>query len=167
MSGAPPEHFGLLPRLVIVFAIALTLTGVVLYGVSGEVIERVWYQLVARSDGPMSFRFVLQPTMAAIAAIHDGVKDERTAHRSYFWTFAVNRRERALMMREALTATARIILLGIVIDLAYQLLVLKRLYPAEAPIIALFLGLAPYLLIRGPATIIARRWRGDPSGEVR
>ncbi len=36
--------------------------------------------------GPMSFRFVLQPVMAAIAALHDGITDAR-AHRSpYLWS---------------------------------------------------------------------------------
>jgi hypothetical protein len=72
-----------------------------------------------------------------------------------------NPRERIEWLREGLNATARIILLGIVMDAIYQLIVLKRFYPVEALIIALLLAFVPYLLIRRPAARIARRWR-DP-----
>jgi hypothetical protein len=60
-------------------------------------------------------------------------------------------------LREGLNATARIILLGIVMDAMYQIIVLRRFYPGEAVIIALVLAFVPYLLIRGPAARIARR----------
>ena len=60
-------------------------------------------------------------------------------------------------LREGLNATARIILLGIVMDGMYQMIVLRRFYPGEAVIIALVLAFVPYLLIRGPAARIARR----------
>lgn len=167
MSDAPPGRFGLMPRLVIGLAISLIAAGALLYGVSGEVIERVWHQLLARPDEPMSFRFILQPSMAAIAAIHDGVRDEQAGRRFDVRTLAITSRHRATALRQALIATARIVFLGIVMDLIYQVLVLKTLYPAEAPIIAVLLGLVPYLVIRGPATIIARRWRGHASDGLR
>ena len=60
-------------------------------------------------------------------------------------------------LREGLNATARIILLGIVMDAMYQLIVLGRFYPGEAVIIALVLAFVPYLLIRGPAARFALR----------
>jgi len=36
---------------------------------------RVWHNLGARVTGPMSLRLLLQPTMAIIFAIRDGLKD--------------------------------------------------------------------------------------------
>ena len=34
-----------------------------------ETLARFWEELLSRPSGPMSFRFVLQPTMAALFAI--------------------------------------------------------------------------------------------------
>ena len=41
-------------------------------------LERMWTDLVARPSGPESFRFYLQPIMATIAALKDGISDART-----------------------------------------------------------------------------------------
>jgi hypothetical protein len=61
----------------------------------------------------MKFRFILQPSMAAIAAIHDGVKDAHARRAPYMLTVAENRQQRVERLNEGLTATARIILLGL------------------------------------------------------
>ena len=47
----------------------LIVAGVVWHGVSIATFERIWHDLVERPDAPMRFRFILQPLMAAIAAI--------------------------------------------------------------------------------------------------
>ena len=39
----------------------------------------------------MTFRFILQPVMAAVAALHDGIKDARLGRSPYFWTVAAQR----------------------------------------------------------------------------
>jgi hypothetical protein len=70
-----------------------------------------------------------------------------------------NPRERAQRLNEGLNATARIILLGLVMDMIYQAIVLGQFYPAEAVIVALLFAFIPYVIIRGPAARIARRWR--------
>jgi hypothetical protein len=61
-----------------------------------------------------------------------------------------NPRERIERLNEGLNATARIILLGLVMDVIYQIIVLKRFYPAEAVIVALLFAFVPYVIIRGP-----------------
>ena len=66
------------------------------------------------------------------------------------------------LLREGLNATARIILLGLVMDVIYQLIVLKTFYPNEALVIALLLAFVPYLIIRGLVFRVARsRIRGS------
>ena len=146
------QELGLLAKLVLVALIVLALAGLLLHGITVEVIVRLWHDLIERPDAPMRFRFILQPVMAAIVAIRDGLKDVRAGRKPYFWmAFGVTR------LREGLNATARIILLGIVMDAMYQMIVLRRFYPGEAVIIALVLAFVPYLLIRGPAARIARR----------
>ena len=124
--------------------------GVFWYGLSEEVRHRVWEQLIARPTGPMAFRFILQPIMAAIAALRDGINDAKSRR-----------------LYEGLISTARVILLGLCMDAIYQWIVLKTFYPAEAVIVAIALAFFPYVLLRGPITRIAR-WRLDAaSGESR
>ena len=104
----------------------------------------------------MTFRFILQPSMAAVAALHDGVKDARAGRSPFFWTVLSNSAKREGRLREGLISTARIILLGIAMDTIYQIIVLETFYPAEAAIIAIMLAFVPYALLRGPIERIAR-----------
>jgi hypothetical protein len=151
-----------MPKLVVMLGILLIAAGVLWHGLTVEVLERLWRNLLDAPSGPMSFRFILQPSMSATVAIHDSVK--RTGRSRL--TVAGNPRERMGRLRGELVATARIILLGIEMDVIYQLLVFETFYPAQALLIALLLAFIPYLLIRGPATLIARWWRGGVSAET-
>jgi hypothetical protein len=150
----------LLARLVIVLLIAFTAIGVFWYGFSEEVRHRVWHQLIERPTGPMAFRFILQPVMAAIAALRDGIDDAKLRRSPYFWTLLANPFERAARLHEGLISTARVILLGLCMDAIYQWIVLKTFYPGEAVIVAIALAFFPYLVLRGPIARIAR-WRLD------
>ena len=125
---------------------------------AGEVLNRLWQDILARPDGPMSFRFILQPTMATILAVRDGIKDARTGRSPYFWTVLHNKEKRAARLEEGLAATARILLLGVAMDVIYQIWVLGKLYPTEAAVIALGLAFLPYALIRGPVDRLAQWW---------
>jgi hypothetical protein len=173
VTDASPQALGLLPKVVIVLAILLIAAGLLWHGVTWETFPRAWRNLVGRESGPLSFRFILQPSMAAVAAIHDGLRDARTGRSPYFWTVvrfwtvARTRSERIERLREGLIATSRIILLGIAMDVIYQLLEFTTFYPVGALLIALLLAFVPYLLIRGLVTRIARRWRGGASGVIR
>ncbi|HSU04483.1 MAG TPA: hypothetical protein VLI93_02835 [Acetobacteraceae bacterium] len=155
MADAEAQQLGLLAKLVMVLAILLIVAGVLWHGVTVGTFQRIWHDLIDRPDGPMRFRFILQPSMAVIAAIHDGLKDVRTGRSPYFWTVLLRSQERIGRLREGLNATARIILLGLVMDVIYQVLVLKTFYPVEALIVALLLAFVPYLVLRG---LVVRVW---------
>jgi hypothetical protein len=120
--------------------------------------ERVWSNLLARPGDPGAFRFYLQPTMGAIVALRDGIKDARAGRPPYLWALLRLPAERTARLREGLLQTRRIILLGITMDTIYQLAVLKAFYPLELILIVLFLCFVPYLLLRGPFARIARSW---------
>jgi hypothetical protein len=167
MTDANPQELRFLPKLVVGLTALLIAAGLLRYTVAPERLQLIWRQLIEQPSGPMAFRFILQPSMAAIAAIRDGVKDARGGRSPYFWTIARNPRKRIGRLREGLTATARIILFALAMDLIYQLLVFKTFYPNEAVIVALVLAFVPYLLIRGPATRIVRWRRGGAPGEIR
>ena len=163
MTDPNTEKLGWLARLTLVCLILLIIGGVVWYGVTFAIIRRIWQQLIERPSEPMAFRFVLQPLMAAIAAFLHGRKDARLGRSPYFWTVVSSRQERVARLREGLNATARIIVLGLVMDSIYQLIILERFYPVEAVIVAVLLGFVPYVIIRGVVTRIVYRWRGSGS----
>ena len=121
-----------------------------------ELAQRFWTDLLARPDGPYAFRFVLQPTMAVIAALVDGIKDARAGRSPYFWTVVYDRELRAARLHEGIRATKRILLLGIAMELFYQLPRFKTLYVGEAVVIVFGLCFLPYLLMRGPVARIAK-----------
>jgi hypothetical protein len=107
----------------------------------------------------MTFRIILQPTMAALLAFRAGLKDARDGRPAFFWTVLTSRIYRADLMREGWAAIARVFFLAVIIDVIYQWIVLRWLYPGEAVITAIVLAVLPYVLIRGPVNRIARRWR--------
>ena len=106
MEQTPSKSQILLARLVIVLLIAFTAAGVFWYGFTEEVRHRVWEQLIERPGGPMTFRFILQPCMAAIAALRDGVNDARSGRRPYFWALLANPLEDSHRLYEGLISTA-------------------------------------------------------------
>jgi hypothetical protein len=168
MSDTPTKTQVMLARVAVGLLVAFALGGVAWYGVSGDVFRRIWQNLVDRPGGPMTFRFILQPVMATVAAVLDGLKDARTGRPAYLWTMLTNPETIGGRLREGLIATSRIILLGIGMDVTYQLMLFGALHPGEAAIIAILLAFVPYLLLRGPASRIARWWIGNgPAPGVR
>jgi hypothetical protein len=84
MTDTDSQDLGFVPKRVIACGILQLAAGVLWHGVTWEVCQRIWRNLVERPSGPMLFCFMLQPSMAAIAAIHDGIKDARTGRAPYF-----------------------------------------------------------------------------------
>ena len=153
----------LLAQLVVGLIVVFVAGGLLWYGFSAEVRTRVWQNLFERPGGPMVFRFFLQPTMAAIAAWRAGVNDARTGRTPFFQAILTDPAQRAVRVNEALVATARIVLLGLVMDGIYQAIEFNSFHPVEAVIITLALAFVPYVLLRGLIARAARRWVGKSS----
>jgi hypothetical protein len=98
--------------------------------------------------------------MALVMAAIDGLKDARTGSSPYFWTLLSDPAARGGRLYEGLVSTARILLLGVVMDVIYQIVEFKSFYPGEAAIIAVLLAFVPYMLLRGPFARVARWWLG-------
>jgi hypothetical protein len=152
---------GLLAKVVVTLAVLLMIAGVVWRGLSLENIERIWDSLLARPKGPLGFRFILQPSIAVIIAIRDGLYDARAGRSPFVWTILSNAQERGGRLREGLNATAKILLIGLAMDAVYQIIVFKAFYPYEALIIAILLAFVPYLIIRGLASRVASKHRAN------
>ena len=78
--------------------------------------ERVITQLFARLDGPMHFRFIMQPLMAAILATIDGVKDGRAGKPAYLWEMLSTAADRKQLLREGWKRVSRVFFLAVILD---------------------------------------------------
>lgn len=116
----------------------------------------VWIHLIGRVAGPLKFRLLLQPTVAALFAIRAGLKDAREGRVPYGWAIFTEPARRGELLREGWQEVAKVFILGTVMDVIYQYLILGWIYPLAALFVAFLLALVPYLLIRGPVTRLAR-----------
>ena len=156
MTTVPSQKQWNQARIAFVVLLALVLLGALLNGVSHDVFRRAWHNILQRSGGPMSLRFILQPAMAALLAVHDGIKDARTHRSPYLWTMLTHPSGSSALLRESLIATARPVLLALTADGIYQTFVLHAFYPGEMAVVAVVLAFVPYLLLRGPMERLAR-----------
>lgn len=121
---------------------------------------RVGTQLLDRVTGPMKFRLVLQPCMAAFFAIRSGLADARAGKTPYFWCLLSDPAERDAMLKDGWKSVGRVFILALVLDAVYQVIELRWIYPGEMIIVAVVLAIVPYLILRGLVTRLARRVEG-------
>jgi len=122
-----------------------------------NMLSRFVEDLTGRLGGQMKFRLILQPVMAAVFAVRSGLKDSKEGNPPYFWALFSDPGHREALLQDGWKSVGRVFILGIVIDVIYQLTVFGRFYAVEALVVAAVLALVPYLLIRGPVTRITRR----------
>lgn len=118
---------------------------------------RVIENLSDRVSGPMKFRLVMQPVMATIFAIMDGVADAKSGTPPYFWSLLTQPETRIDMLKDGWKSVGKVFVLALTLDVIYQVIVLKFVYPGEAILVAFVLAILPYLLLRGLVTRIARK----------
>ncbi|WP_455389318.1 hypothetical protein, partial [Petrachloros mirabilis] len=82
--------------------------------------------------------------------------DARLGNPPYFWSIFTDPTQRRPLLHEGWKAVAKVFTIALVLDVIYQLLVLRLVYPGEAVLVAFLLAMLPYLVIRGPANRIAR-----------
>lgn len=149
MGTPSPSRFQIiLTWIALAAAIVLLIAGIALHGLTAIVQERFWTDIFGRMGGPMTFRFFLQPAMALLAALPDGISDARHGHAFFFWANRDDPTTRRGRLKQGLVSTARVVLLGISMDIIYQIRMFDTFYPAEAVIMAVLLAVIPYFLFR-------------------
>jgi|SRR5215469_12992119 len=120
-----------------------------------DIFQRLWDNLTARISGPMNFRFILQPLMAAGFATWSGIKDARAGRPAFLWTAISDPSQRSTLLRQGWKDVGKIFILAVVLDAIYQLIIQRGVYVLEILIVAPTLAFVPYLLLRGPITRLA------------
>jgi hypothetical protein len=130
-------------------------------GTGRMAVEEIWLRfvdnLVDRVSGPLKFRLVLQPLMAAYFAIRSGLTDAKAGKPPYFWAMFTHPEHRAEMVHDGWKSVGKIFVLAVVLDVIYQIIVLRFVYPGEVLVVALVLAIVPYLILRGLVNRMVRK----------
>ena len=157
MTGDMKAKASKVPRIVMLLIVGMVIAGIALQGIGIAQFQRIWGHLLSRpGDETLALRFILQPTMSTIFAVRDGIRDARTGKSPYFWTIFSDPEQRRERLREGAIATSKILLIAIILDVAYQYIVYKTVFPVETVLVALLLAFIPYFALRGPVARIAR-----------
>jgi hypothetical protein len=133
-----------------------------------EMWTRIGTDMIDRVSGPLKFRLVLQPLMAAFFAIRSGLADAKAGRSPYFWALLSERGHREYIMKDGFKSVGKVFILALALDVVYQIIVRRFVYPGEAVIVAFILAIVPYLILRGIVTRVARRKdvRREHEGQV-
>lgn len=123
-----------------------------------ELLQRFFGNLAGRLDGPLHFRILIQPLMAALFAAVDGIGDARLGRPAWFWALLSNADHRRDLLKDGWKHFGKIFIIAAVLDVIYQVKVFGAVYPGEVVLVALLLAVLPYVLIRGPANRIAGKF---------
>jgi hypothetical protein len=127
-----------------------------------ETLQQMLGELIGRANGPLAFRFIIQPCVAAVIAIRAGWKDAREGRPAYGWAIVTDPVQRRERLREGWKDVAKVFVAAVIIDSVYEIIVFHRIYPHQPLIVAATLAILPYLLIRGPLNRIAQHWSRRP-----
>jgi hypothetical protein len=108
-----------------------------------------------RLAGPGRFRFILQPLIATILGIRNGLADARAGRPPYLWGMLFHRNLRSELARTGLATVANLLLMGILLDSVFQWVILGVSYPGAALVVGPVLIMAPYAIARALSNRLA------------
>jgi hypothetical protein len=119
-----------------------------------DIFARLWNNLIGRITGPMNFRLILQPLVAACIAIWSGIKDGRAGRPPFLSTAIRDTAQRGALLRQGWKEVGKVFIIALILDAVYQLMQLHAVHLLELLIVAPLLAFVPYILIKGPVTRI-------------
>ena len=118
--------------------------------------------VMARIDGPMRLRLVLQPLVVIFFAIRDGRRDAWEQKFPYLYALLTEPAGRRDMLRSGWESIGKVFIFAIVLDTVFQFLVFHVYRPLGALVVGIILAIVPYLALRGLVTRLIRRRSGQP-----
>jgi hypothetical protein len=127
-----------------------------------DMFSRGWDDLIARDSGPLHDRLILQPLVVTFLAIRAGWKDVRARRSAFFWAVVRDQAHRRFLLRQGWKDVGKLFIVALLLDVIYQVVVLRWVYPAQMLIAAAVVAFVPYLMFRGITNRIVRHVRPKP-----
>ncbi len=109
-----------------------------------------------RFSGPGGFRFIVQPVVAIILGIRNGLTDARARPPPYLYGIVFHRDLSHPLIRSGFENLANLLLLGILLDSIFQWLIYGISHPGAALVVGPTLIIAPYAIARALTNRTAR-----------
>jgi hypothetical protein len=109
-----------------------------------------------RLAGPGRFRFVLQPLIAVILGVLNGLADARAGRPPYLYGLLFHRGLRRDLVRTSMATLANLLLMGILLDAVFQRVILGVAHPFAALVIGPILIVTPYVVARALSNRLVR-----------
>jgi hypothetical protein len=122
-----------------------------------DILSRTWVHLVGRLDGPLHFRFIVQPVVAVLIAARAGLRDAHAGRPPFLAALFWRRESRHGLWQETKKDIWKLFLVATLLDVVYQLRVHAAVFAGELLVTAVALSFVPYALVRGSVTRVARR----------
>jgi hypothetical protein len=122
-----------------------------------EFLVRFWGDVADRLAGPMNHRFVLQPAVAVVLGIRDGLRYAREGRTFLLWAGPDDPAERRAQALATWRTIGKVFMLAIILDVACRWIAVNWVFPVETLIMAIGVAVVPYLGVRGLV-----RWLATP-----
>jgi hypothetical protein len=70
-------------------------------------------------------------------------------------------------MRDAWKSISKVFIIAVLLDVVYQIIVVRWVYPFETVLVAILLAIVPYILVRGPVNRLRRDSQRSASSHAR
>lgn len=118
--------------------------------------QQFFDDMFARFSGPGRLRFIVQPTVAVLLGVRDGMRDLREGVLPFLWTF-FQKKLRQKSFVHAFQSIRDLVAIAIVLDVIFQFIILDRVHPGAAMLLGPLLIAVPYAVSRSLTTQVGGR----------
>lgn len=108
-----------------------------------------WADMGLRLTGPAAFRFILQPILAVLYGVRDGVNDAKRGQPPYVFDIVMVPADRKRQAASGWAGIGKAVIFATVFDAVIQYMILGMIYPGAAIIVGVVCMAIPYVLARG------------------
>lgn len=140
------------------FAIMDTIETGRVYLFSSQFLE----ELPQRFTGTGRMRFILQPMLAILLGIREGLVDARVGNPPYLFGLLFHTGRRRELMQSGVAAVSTLLAMGMILDVVFQFILYRAVHPGAALVVGPILICVPYSVSRALTNRLARLWGEDP-----
>ena len=165
VSNEPPRMKISLNRSAVLTALAITILVVAVPRAIRRLIQtgdpylftrQFFKDMLRRLSGPGRLRFILQPTVALLIGIRDGIRDTRMGSPPFLLALISKWARGPDLLRSAFVSLRDLIAIAIILDVISQYLIFREIHPGAALLLGPVLVAIPYAISRALANRTAR-----------